>query len=655
MFLYWDGVEVSSMEHSGTIITVDRDGTIGGRVNGVEPFIGGIDDFRIYDHALTPEEVLEIYKAASIKIIETGDSTDVVEGGATDTYDLTIFGQYGGHDVSIQVSPGPQLDVGAGVDTPINLNFTSNPSDPNNWTVHMVTVTAFDDSVSEADHTGTISHLASSSDPNFNGLTAVLTVNIADNDGSAVLNKNTASVSEDGDQDQYTIHLEGSPPTTDVVLTITTTDQAGVDLHVLTFNSGNYMMPQTVTIAAIDDDDEEGEHQTIFTHTLTGDSTYAGLPVDDMVVTITDNDQPAPGLIAQWKFDGDMTDATGNGYDGSPNGDPNYVPGAQYGDDSGGQALNLDGTGQGCVVSHDAALKPLHGITLAAWIKPDVYLGDPWQVIIRKDDGGGGRYLLELGEWAGSDGIWLGLVIGGSYREHVAAVDPAILTDGQWHHVAGTYDGSTMRIYFDGEEKFSANYSGTLGQAGTTPLRIGFISGEPFEGGIDDVRIYDYGLGAREIQALMSPRASNPDPANGAVEVEVSKVLGWTAPAGLSNPTYNVYVDTNFTKLDLVDPSGQVEYQSIGQSGVSFDPSPDLDVQSDIFWRVDVTDPAGPTTYPGLIWHFDTKIICNDAFPLRGDISSPSGKPDCRVDLYDFAAMAAEWMQCNQVPLSECQ
>ncbi len=654
MFLYWDDAVVGSMEIAGSIVTTNRDATIGGVVGGTEPFIGGIDDFRVYNNALTLEEVQQIYRGVAIVITETDGSTDVTEGGATDTYDITIFGQYSGHDVSVQVSPGPQLDVGAGVDTPINLNFTSNPSDPNNWTVHTVTVTAYDDSVSEADHIGVISHLSSSSDPNFSGLTKQLTVNIADNDGSAVLSKTTASVSEDGAQDQYSIHLEGSPPASDVILTINTTDQAGVDIHVLTFNSGNYMTPQIVTIAAIDDNMEEGTHQTTFTHTLTGDAAYAGLPVDDMVVTITDNDMPAPDLIAQWKFDGDMTDATGNGHDGSPNGDPNYIAGAPYGDDPGGQALNVDVSGQGCVVPHDAALKPLNGITLAAWIKPDVYLGDPWQNIIRKEDGGSGRYLFEIGAYGGSEGVWLGLVIGGAYRENVGPVDPAVLTDGQWHHVAGTYDGSAMKIYFDGEEKFSANYSGTLGQSGTAPLRIGFYgSTEFFDGGIDDVRIYNYGLSVREIQALMSLRASNPDPANGAVEVETSKVLSWTAPAGISSPTYNVYVDTDFTKVDLVDPSGQVQQQSIGQSGVSFDPSPDLDVQSDIFWRVDVTD--GPTTYPGVIWHFDTKIICNDAFPLRGDISSPSGKPDCRVDLYDFARMAAEWLQCNQIPLSRCQ
>ena len=30
--------------------------------------------------------------------------------------------------------------------------------------------------------------------------------------------------------------------------------------------------------------------------------------------------------------------------------------------------------------------------------------------------------------------------------------DPAVLKDGRWHHIAGTYDGRTMRVFLDGFE-----------------------------------------------------------------------------------------------------------------------------------------------------------------------------------------------------------
>ncbi len=36
------------------------------------------------------------------------------------------------------------------------------------------------------------------------------------------------------------------------------------------------------------------------------------------------------------------------------------------------------------------------------------------------------------------------------------------------------------------------------------------------------------------------------------------------------------------------------------------------------------------------------------------DISGPDGTPDCRVDLYDLAALAAGWLECNRLPVEFC-
>ena len=122
---------------------------------------------------------------------------------------------------------------------------------------------------------------------------------------------------------------------------------------------------------------------------------------------------------------------------------------------------------------------------------------------------------------------------------------------------------------------------------------------------------------------------------------------------GISNPTYNVYADSDFAKVDLDNPSGQVEYESPGQSGTSFDPIPDLDFASDVFWRVDVTDPAGPTTYEGQVWHFTT-IVPACVPPLIGDITGPQGQPDCVVDLLDFMVLAEDWLKCTWNAPSLC-
>jgi hypothetical protein len=58
LFIYWDGEVRGSMEWSGLMDTDNlQDAAIGVQTNGNEPFFGGIDDVRIYNHALSAAEV----------------------------------------------------------------------------------------------------------------------------------------------------------------------------------------------------------------------------------------------------------------------------------------------------------------------------------------------------------------------------------------------------------------------------------------------------------------------------------------------------------------------------------------------------------------------------------------------------------------------
>ncbi|NQU50909.1 MAG: PKD domain-containing protein [Bacteroidetes bacterium] len=79
-----------------------------------------------------------------------------------------------------------------------------------------------------------------------------------------------------------------------------------------------------------------------------------------------------------------------------------------------------------------------------------------------------------------------------------------IVNDGEWHHIAYTYDGSTIKLYVDAVEDFTISGK-TLrtGEAGETDVNIGSQgTGAKFQGSLDDVRIYDVVLTPEEIVTL---------------------------------------------------------------------------------------------------------------------------------------------------------
>lgn len=226
---------------------------------------------------------------AGVTIVQSGGSTDVTEGGATDTYTVVLTSQ-----------PTAQVDValsfGADVTaTPSPLQF-----DNTTWsTPQTVTVTAVDDLINEGNHSDSITHTVTSVDAKYNGLSvANVTVNITDDDFPSVQiveSGGSTSVTEGGAGDSYTLVL-GAPPTDDVVVTLSFGGQITATPTPLTFTTGDWDTPKTVTVGAVDDDVDEPLAVATITHSVaSSDLNYNGLAVDDVDVNVTDND--AAGVI----------------------------------------------------------------------------------------------------------------------------------------------------------------------------------------------------------------------------------------------------------------------------------------------------------------------------------------------------------------------
>ncbi|MFT7231253.1 MAG: hypothetical protein ACI8TA_000459, partial [Cyclobacteriaceae bacterium] len=161
-------------------------------------------------------------------------------------------------------------------------------------------------------------------------------------------------------------------------------------------------------------------------------------------------------------------------------------------------ALDLDGTNDFLDIPI-IDLSAGDALTVEAWIKPNSFPSAQTS-IIRQETGAGAEFFMGFN----SSGSLLRLAVNtGSPTQHSVTVTPAYFTDGDWHHVAGVYDGTDIRIYVDGVEtgtptaKTGNLVHNTSGHSNIGAYNNGAL--EFFNGGIDEVRIWSTARTAGEI------------------------------------------------------------------------------------------------------------------------------------------------------------
>ena len=246
----------------------------------------------------------------------------------------------------------------------------------------------------------------------------------------------------------------------------------------------------------------------------------------------------AAGLVAAYSFDeGSGTissDQSGRGHSATLSNATWSTAGHTSG------AVSMNGTNALITVADAADLRLANAMTIEAWVKPSSLAG--WRTVIMKEKPGGLSYVLYA-----SDNNAPPALYGNSGGNDVAAVGSGLLTLNGWSHLAGSYDGSTLRVYVNGSLVGSKAMSGSL-VASTSPLRIGgnSIWGEYFSGLIDDVRVYDRTLSDAEILtdmntpvALAGPDTAPPSVISNSPDNNASGVaLGTTITA-----TFNEAID----------------------------------------------------------------------------------------------------------------
>ncbi|MHA1560962.1 MAG: LamG-like jellyroll fold domain-containing protein [Promethearchaeota archaeon] len=262
-------------------------------------------------------------------------------------------------------------------------------------------------------------------------------------------------------------------------------------------------------------------------------------------------------LVGYWSFDDETPqEQTGNVPGGAGVGYVEFGNQVYYDPGKFGQALFLGGRNDYVAINGDESLYGgkgySEGITVMSWVKPVSASGERIIVSWDRDE----YWCLSL--YSDTQILWA--TTSGDYDE-VIVTSPFNLLDGEWHHIAATYDPitSSKSVYVDGVlvSNSSAHGGYDLGYS-SYPARYGFIGTgseansfngavgptDEWKGGLDDMRIYSAALDSEDINISISlpGRISSILRINEVVQGDVMSVydVSWDLTSLNSSLTMNV-------------------------------------------------------------------------------------------------------------------
>jgi hypothetical protein len=214
--------------------------------------------------------------------------------------------------------------------------------------------------------------------------------------------------------------------------------------------------------------------------------------------------EPLDGLVSWWPGEGSAEDAQGSN-DGTLQNGAGFAAGVV------GQGLSFDGVDDFVTVADDPSLEPAK-FTISAWVSsPGVTNAFAAFIAARSGPAGSLGYELAVNPPALGETVRFVLNGGAQGADLSGTTDVA---DGQFHHVAATFDGAGMRIYVDGVLESSNSFGFGIDHA-DGPLVIGRREGLPngvpevWNGVIDELQLYTgRALCAAEIAAIAQAGAA---------------------------------------------------------------------------------------------------------------------------------------------------
>ncbi len=507
--IYIDGVEVSYQKSQDGIGSLNDDsgtnmsigiGSFGAQSNSWD---GKLDEVRIYNRALSFDEVQRLYKIQKPRVV--GGVTNrglsaywaFEENTGTRAEDSSLNNNTG------TLTSGPTWVSGKngkalffdGVDDYVSIPNASAVAPPNAITISAwvkATTTTATQSIIDDDNGGSIGYfLRITSSGKLNGRITATTIT-----GNTTLQPNTwYHVALIYDGANVYVYLNGISDATPVARTGTIT-YSGASKAIGKRPAGGAQFNGTI------------DEFRMYDRGLSASEVYALYKGSvATVVNKSKTNRLTNGLVGYWTFDGNKI-AGVTAYDSGSGGNNGAITnGPMPGIGMVGQGLSFDGVDDCVIIANSASIQNLGPMTVSFWSKfsTTTAAGIP----VGKRDGS-------------NTGAWF-IAFSGSSRNInftkrlgvTRATSNSTLLLYEWAHIVVTWDGSNngsgINIYQNGTElSYQTTVNGTAADDSTNNLGIGagLSSGacssaiSPFAGLIDDVRLYNRVITQDEIKAL---------------------------------------------------------------------------------------------------------------------------------------------------------
>jgi hypothetical protein len=231
-----------------------------------------------------------------------------------------------------------------------------------------------------------------------------------------------------------------------------------------------------------------------------------GVIADEWLRTdaILDVEAPTSGPVAHWELDDWfwMIEDSAGSNDGQAEGEYSWATGKS------GDCIEFSGEGGRVRVPHAEELMPTDTVSVTVWLNAAEEPDYSARVVVKGiDEDNWEAYYVQFND--DSEAQW---TIRDPNHQNNGATSGSLGLN-EWIHVAGTYDGDTVKLYVNGQLEDQESTGGVDILYDSNDLSIGNRSDNnatPFIGKIDDVRVYDYALNAAEVAYIATLSTGDP-------------------------------------------------------------------------------------------------------------------------------------------------